>query len=289
MRRRGRRKGAAVGIGCLAALSLLAGASSASAVTIGQIAPGPPDSRCEGQFDLVQPTVTDGNSYVVPSTGGVTSWTVTSWSTNATADAGQTMGLKIFRKVVHPATFMAISHGGRHNLSAGLNTFTANLVVRPGDLLGANWSGPDGACAFQAPPAEDLFFLPGSDLADGVSATFELEPADRLNASAEITPTSDFTLGKLKRKSNGTAVLTVNVPNPGALKVAGKGVKGASAGAVAAKQVPAGTAKLVLRAKGKKKAKLADTGKVTVKPKISFTPTGGTVSIESRKVKLRRK
>jgi hypothetical protein len=284
-------KGARVGrrvsfLACLVALPLLVAASPASAVTIGQLAPTP-TSECEGQFDLLQPTVSSGNAYVVPSTGGVTSWTVTSWSTNAVTDPSQTMTMKIFRKVADPATFMVVGHEGPHGLFAGVNTFTVNLRVRAGDVLGAHFLGNSGACVFDAPGEE--FLLADIDLADGESGAFGSLFDQRLNAAADLTPTSDFTLGKLKKKPNGTAVLNVNVPNPGNLQVLGKGVKGSAAGALAAKQVPAGTAKLVIRAKGEKKRKLADTGKATVKSKISFTPSGGTASIESRKVKLRRR
>jgi hypothetical protein len=272
-------------VGCVAALLLVAGATPAPAVTIGQLAPTP-TSECEGQFDLLQPTVSSGNAYVVPSTGGVTSWTVTSWSTNAVTDPSQTMTMKIFRKVADPATFMVVGHEGPHTLVAGVNTFPVNLRVRAGDVLGAHFLGNIGACVFDAPGEE--FLLADIDLADGESGAFGSLFDQRLNAAADLTPTSDFTLGKLKKKPNGTAVLNVNVPNPGELRVSGKGVK-ASADAVFAKLVAAGTAKLVIRAKGKKRAKLNDTGKATVKPKISFTPTGGTASVESRKVKLRRK
>jgi hypothetical protein len=270
-----------VAVGCLAVLPLLA-ATPASAVTIGQVAPAPDDNDCGGQFDLVQPTVTSGTTYVVPSTGGLTSWTVTSWSTNASPGGAQ-MALKIFRKVADPATFLVVGHEGPHSLVPGVNTFSANLKVKPGDVLGARFAG-GGACAFDA-PGEVLLYREDVDLADGATGDFQPDGDIRLNATAEITPTSDFTLGKLKKKPNGTAVLTVNVPNPGELTVSGKGVK-ASADAVAAKLVAAGTAKLVIRAKGKKRAKLNQTGKVKVKPTITYTPTGGDPGSRKLKVKL---
>jgi hypothetical protein len=70
----------------------------------------------------------------------------------------------------------------------------------------------------------------------------------------------------------------------------GKGVKVATAsGAVIAKSVAAGTASLVVKAKGKQRQKLNLTGKVTVKPKITYTPTGGASSTQSLKVKLRKR
>jgi hypothetical protein len=262
-------------------------ASSASAFTIGQLAPDvpPTDSCASGPFDVLQPTVTSGNGYVVPSTGGIGNWTVTSWSTNNRAAAGDSMGLKMFRKVGDPDVYKVVGHEGPHPLASGRNTFSAHVQVQPGDVLGVHSGGGD--CAFDA-PGNSILFVPGADLPDGGAAQFDSDFPYLLNETAEVTPTSDFTLGKVKAKPNGTATLQVNVPNPGDLTVAGKGVKG-SAGAVSAKHVNAGTVKLVIRAKGKTKEKLVDSGKVTVKPKIQYTPTGGSPNVEKKKVKLRRK
>ena len=79
-----------------------------------------------------------------------------------------------------------------------------------------------------------------------------------------VTPTSDFTQSGLQRnKKKGTATLTFNVPNPGELTASGKGVK--AAGAVAGKGVAAGQAQLMIKAKGKKKRKLNETGKVMLR------------------------
>ena len=288
MLRLGNRQWSALIAAVSATAGLAFGVPSASAVTVGQLAQTP-ENACEvNPYDLVQPTVNSGNAYVVPSTGGVTTWTVTSWSTNRAADPpGQSMALKFFRKVAEPTTFMVVAHEGPHSLVAGVNSFPANLTVKAGDVLGANVTG-GGACGFTA-PGENVLFLIDSNLGDGQSAAFDTVDDTRLNVTASITPTSDFTLGKVKARKNGTATLRVTVPNPGQLRVAGKGVKGSPAGAVAAKQVPAGTTKVVIRAKGKKRKLLARNGRVKVTPKISFTPTGGKQSFVTRKVKLRRK
>lgn len=56
-------------IALVAALGLLASASQASAVTIGQVAPGA-TLLCAANFDHTQQSVASGNSYIVPSTGG---------------------------------------------------------------------------------------------------------------------------------------------------------------------------------------------------------------------------
>ncbi len=46
--------------------------------------------------------------------------------------------------------------------------------------------------------------------------------------------------------------------------------------------------KLTIKAKGKKKGTLNETGKVKLRPKITYTPTGGDPSTQSVKVKLKK-
>ena len=52
------------------------------------------------------------------------------------------------------------------------------------------------------------------------------------------------------------------------------------------KSVGAGPAQLLIKAKGKKKATLNATGKVKLKPKVTYTPTDGDPSTQSVRVKL---
>lgn len=86
----------------MAVLIATAGGAGA-ATTIGQLAPPNPPAFCTlGPFDVVQPTVISGNSYVVPSDG-----VLTSWSHNAAAGAGQTLTMKVFRKVADPNTYQS--------------------------------------------------------------------------------------------------------------------------------------------------------------------------------------
>jgi hypothetical protein len=88
-------------------------------------------------------------------------------------------------------------------------------------------------------------------------------------AANPVAPTIRLTKVKLDKK-NGTAVLLAGVSGPGALTLTGKGLakaKGSSKGA--------GVVKLTVRAKGKTKKMLAETGKKKVKAKIVFAPGGG--------------
>jgi hypothetical protein len=270
-------------------MALATGAPAASALTVGQLDPGDP-SDCSGSIDVLQETLSSGNSYVVPSTGGVRSWTMTSWSTRAAADPGATMTAKVFRKVDEPVGYMAVAHAGPHAIAgpSGLKTFPAEMRVRPGDLLGFHFDGSGAECVFNA-PGPDTVRAVESDLADGGSADFPLIFAPyRANISAEIVPTSEFKLVKVKRRPNGTAAVKANVPNPGTLKATGKGVTSSSATALAAVKVTSpGPVKLVIRAKGRKRSRLLETGKVTLRAKIRFTPRGGTASTEAKRIKLR--
>ena len=108
-------------------------------------------------------------------------------------------------------------------------------------------------------------------------------------------PGNSFSFGKLKRnKKKGTAKLTVNVPGPGTLTLAGKGVVGQRPahrrGAAAAKTVSAaGHVKLLIKAKGNAKKKLKKKGKAKVKIKVTFTPTGGDPNAQSKTIKLIKK
>jgi hypothetical protein len=279
----------------LAALSLAASVAPAgAAVTIGQLAPGIPPLTCfnAAPYDMIQPAVTSGNSYVVPATGGVTSWTVTSWSHNAAAGAGQRLALKVFRKVADPTTYQVVGHDGPRSISpATVNTFTGlSLPVKPGDVLGLQDYDVPNACFF-AVPGETHLEREG-DLADGQSGEFiyPFPPGHRLNISAVVAPSNSFTFGKAKlNKKKGTATLTINVPNPGELSASGKGVKAAAAGATISKAVTPGAAQLLIKAKGKKKRKLNEKGKVKLNVAVTYTPTGGDPSTQSIKVKLKKK
>jgi hypothetical protein len=277
----------------VAALSLTASASPATAsVTIGQLPTTTPPAACSTQRDTTQPTPTSGNTYVVPATGGIISWTVTSWSTFASADAGQSFAMKLFRQVAG-MTYRAVGHDGPHDLTPSvLNTFPASITATPGDVLGLN-SGTnpaDDACNFTVPGSSDATLVREGDLADGESGDFGTSTPIgwRVNISAVITPTNQFSLGSLARnKKKGTAILTFSVPNPGELTASGNGVK--AAGATSAKAVTAGNAQLLIKAKGKKKRKLNRKGKVKLNVAVSYTPTGGDPNTQLLKVKLKKK
>jgi hypothetical protein len=277
--------------------ALVSPSSSHASTTIGQLATeNPPTANCSVMaFDVLQPTVTAGTTYVVPAGGTL----ITSWSTNAAAGVGQTLEMKVFRQVAAPVTYRVIGHDGPHTLTPGtVNTFPTNVPVQPGDVLGLQTaSSAMTACLSSA--LDDSDFARSGDLADGASGDF-IPNSDfgRVNvtASVAIRPSNTFSFGGVKRhKKTGAATLAVNVPGPGTLALTGKGVKTqrAGGGAVASKTVSAaGTVKLPIKAKGKAKHKLNKTGKVKVKVTVTYTPNGDVVGdpkAQTKRVNLVKK
>jgi CSLREA domain-containing protein len=111
-------------------------------------------------------------------------------------------------------------------------------------------------------------------------------------------PSNLFELGKLKRnKKRGIAFLFVNVPGPGEVGLAGKGVKNVGIASASARKsvfTAGGVVKLRIKpGKGKKARKLVrrlkDKGKAKLKVRVTYVPTGGLANTQVRKLKLVRK
>ena len=106
-------------------------------MTIGQTDPEipPPMSSCAGVVPqaMAQPTVTSGNSYVVPAT--VQQGAITAWSHNAFSAANQPVTMKVFR-LVGGTTYRIVGHDGPRTLSGpGLVTFSGiSVPVQAGDV-----------------------------------------------------------------------------------------------------------------------------------------------------------
>jgi len=115
-------------------------------------------------------------------------------------------------------------------------------------------------------------------------------PNNEITFNADITPTSAFTVGAaMPNKKKGTAALTVNLPNPGTLSAKGSGAKASTVARTSKSVAAPGAASLVIKATGKKRTTLNQTGKVKLRVTITFTPTGGTASSQTVKVKLKKK
>ena len=175
-------------LACIAIASLAAAGPAQGSVTIGQLAPATPltNDCSEGPVDLLNPT-TGGNSYVIPGTG-----TITSWSTSAGLGAGQMLKMKIFRKVADPMDYRVVGHDLRALTPGTINTFPVSIPVQAGDVLGlndANAVAANNACDFTASPATRLDFV--GDLADTQTGTFIVDAnnyRDNVTAVFEETP-----------------------------------------------------------------------------------------------------
>jgi DNA-binding beta-propeller fold protein YncE len=100
-----------------------------------------------------------------------------------------------------------------------------------------------------------------------------------------VAPSNQFKFLRLVlNRQKGTATLTVNVPGPGKLMLAGATVKKLTKMAKRA-----GNVKLAVKAKGKALKKLNETGKATLKAKLTFTPTGGAALTKPRSLTLKKK
>jgi hypothetical protein len=171
----------------------------------------------------------------------------------------------------------------------GTSTSTS-LSIGPGTIL----VGPEQSLTLfiegdgVGPPCNNLntnlHYQQFADEVHRVIATHDATYA--VTATRSTSPPSNaFTLGKLKRnKRKGTAKLTVNVPGPGTLALGGKGVKPQQPSVAGG-----GSPKLKIQAAGTKRKKLKRAGKVKLKTRVTFTPTGGTPASLSKKVKLKRK
>ena len=271
--------GAIVGV----AVAIAVGAASAeAAVTIGQVGDSS-SSACKTNQNFVQLEVTAGNGYAIPGNGTITSWTM--FGAGAT---GQPFTMMIYRPLADISstqkTIQVVGHAGPQTVTPGGtagNTFPANVPVKTGDLLGLHVAGstPNAKCVVVGPYGPISLFI--GNPADGESDTYTYSDQGYLDIEATFVPDNTFTRsGKIRRnKKAGTAMLSFTLPNPGTLTGAGSGAK-------VAKEVPAGLATVVVKAKGAKRRTLNQSGKVVLKPKITYTPSGGDPSSQQVKVKL---
>jgi hypothetical protein len=113
-------------------------------------------------------------------------------------------------------------------------------------------------------------------------------------------PDNDFELGSAKasRKRNGTAVLTVIVPGPGRVVARDGAPSGAKAAGKKRKPLirksrknatKAGKVALPIRPTKAGKRALRKKGKLAVKVRVTYTPTGGAPKSKSKRVTLKLK
>jgi hypothetical protein len=257
-------------------LGMAAAAPAHASVTIGQLPTAAPSPRCTVDADYLQPSVTGGNLYIARQAG-----TITSWSTNS-FNSGATYVFKVFRRTSDPDVFQVIARSEPHSLGPGLNTVPVSIPVRSGDMIGINESGAPNSCTFVL-PGDSVLSHPG-DLSDGAAGEFSAVEDVRLNLSAVLVPSNEFTLGTVTRdRRRGSASLTAYVSNPGLVTISGKGLKRQIAKTVA---VP-GPVPFQIASAGSFKRRLERKGKVAVNPTVTFYPAGGDPASKSITVRLR--
>jgi hypothetical protein len=226
---------------------------------------------------------------------------VVRWRLRLSAPGGSsTYELRVLRPV--GSSYMGVGTGPPQTApSSGVNELTlpSPLPIKAGDQIGVDcMEGAPSPFTNAAPMASRYgFFNPR--LADGDTKppnnTFAFDE-ELVNADIASKPSNAFSFGGLARnKHKGTATLAVNVPGPGTLVLAGKGVKArqAAGGAVAKMAVAeAGTVELPIKPKGKTRRKLQRAGKARVKVSVTYTPNGeiaGDPNTQSEKIKLIKK
>lgn len=277
----------------IAALSLAASVPPAGAVvTVGSNLARQPNSSAEYSPRPTFSNVALASGLQAP--GGLSSpvnGTVVRWRIRVGDSTGPT-NLRIIRPL-----------GGGFFTGAGTSasvtppmhattTYASDLPIRIGDYIGLDCcsSGPPGAEFFvsDVPAIRDEWQQPS--LADGGPGR---PPANanlyEIALNADIATT--FTVNAIRHhRKTGTATLTLTVAFAGELTGTGKGIKVADAAAKSMTVSAPGSVQLLIKATGRKqKKKLNSTGKVKVKPEITYAPIGGEPATKPVMVKLKKK
>jgi len=120
------------------------------------------------------------------------------------------------------------------------------------------------------------------------------------NSAGSATETSRpyglFRVGKPKfNRSKGIATLAVWVPRGGILDLLGKGVhtqraaRHAQAASVVNGSSGIGKVSLLVKAVGRAKKRLTRTGKAKLRVRITYVPNGGTKSVQTRPLTLKKR
>jgi hypothetical protein len=181
-----------VGVGTVAAFTLLAAlvvsSTTAAQVTVGQTAPSASSLFfCDFviPYEEAQVSVASGNSYVVPTSG-----VVTSWSTLTGPEPGQSLGFTVFRPV-GGSSFQVVGHGGPHPLTSNaFNTFSVSIPVQAGDVIGTLIpAGTESDCLFETGLLGDVVRYAEQNTPAGSTVNMgETYPEYRVNVSATVLP-----------------------------------------------------------------------------------------------------
>jgi hypothetical protein len=185
-------------------------------------------------------------------------------------------------------------------LGNDISSFSAQLPIKVGQTIGIDCCTIESVYEAGATGTEDVW-LPVLPDGGPPQDTFLNSPpnAHELLIIADIQPVSAFTISAIKPGKGGKLTVTANMPNPGTLEGGDK--RDARLAATAAKKkakylqharMPVGVAgqtiRLLLKPTKLTRSVLAERGKLKVKAKVVFTPTGGSPSAQIVRAKLRR-
>lgn len=203
--------------------------------------------------------------------------------------SNQDSDLTIRLRVLRGRTGVATSDPATLVDADGVQTFVTKMPIAVGDGIGIDTlpTNPPGRIGIARGTAagNSVFELFSPPLLDGgPEQSPQASGGGVLDINAVIEPANAFAFSGVA-SSNGTATVSVKVPNAGALVVTGDGVKRASKSFNA----PGVIVKLKVGAKGRKLRTLKRTGKVKVAAKFTFTPKGGNPKVRYKTLLLERR
>ncbi|MFN8149751.1 MAG: hypothetical protein U0R24_01315 [Solirubrobacterales bacterium] len=293
---------------------LVAPALAQASTTVGQVDPPGLFLTCNtgGEpGEMVQVINTTGNSYAVPTGGGV----ITSWSTQASGSGS--IRLRVYSATSSAQSITPVAESEPVALAADAQpAHPTRILVSGGEHIGfgVSNSGGTGCVAANNDPTDVVvraigsgplnvsnpIGLPNSDAqstallsiaatvepdADGDGFGDDTQDLCPSQATTQSACSNAFTIGKpTLNKKKGTATLNVDLPGPGSVSLSGERV--ASQELTAA---TVGTVALTVKPTGKAKRKLAKKGKLKVGFDIAYTPTGGEQGTQQKSIKPRKK
>ena len=236
-------------------------------------------------------------------TGGVkspVSGSVVLWRVRTAAGVQQPIAFRVVRQITTGSLYTGVTTSATVTPPANSTTaYNVQLPITMGDLIGINCCQVNSTYFRSAGPAAGFYWNPA--LADGDPGRAPTgSVSSEITINADIEPTSAFAVNGVKLGKGGKVTPTVTLPNPGTL-VGGDARDASLAGAAGGKKkatylkrssLPVGVAGQTIRLQvlptKRARALLTEKGRLKAKLKLVFTPTGGTASTQSLKVKLKK-
>ena len=291
-----------VALAIVAALfaAVVAPSPAVATVTIGSNLSGDPSvpSSCSPPCTMVQAAFPAGNQAPAGPASPVNG-TIVAWRIRVGPDSGP-LALRVIKRLSGGLSTGAGTSATVTPPTNATSTFSTNLPIAIGEPIGIDCCGapfsPDIVANLTGGTRESwLPPLPDGD--PGQAPTFTSQFYS-IQMNADIEPTSAFT-ATVAPKKGGKVQVTANLPNPGTLAAGTKNDAGLASAAAKGKKVvylkrmtaqvsAPGAATLVVKASKAARRQLVQRGRLRVKLKLVFTPTGGASSTQVTKVNLKR-